>query len=45
MHERLFAQQVPFFLDAWTEIYEILEFNAVDASLVNPTRADSLRMI
>ena len=25
-HEELFRQQVPFFLDAYTEIYEILEF-------------------
>ena len=27
-HEQLFQKQVPFFLDAWTEIYEILEFSA-----------------
>ena len=25
-HDELFAQQVPFFKDAWTEIYEVLEF-------------------
>jgi hypothetical protein len=25
-HERLLKRQIPFFLEAWTEIYEVLEF-------------------
>ena len=24
-HERLLKQQIPFFLEAWTEVYEVLE--------------------
>lgn len=26
-HERLLKQQLPFFLEAWTEVYEVLEFS------------------
>jgi hypothetical protein len=25
-HERLLKRQIPFFLEAWTEIYEVLDF-------------------
>jgi hypothetical protein len=38
-HERLLKRQIPFFLEAWTEVYEVLDFPARSRTRARRRRA------
>jgi len=38
-HARLLKRQIPFFLEAWTEVYEVLDFSAARGRRARRSRA------